>query len=85
MLGTWTPEALLNTIWFSNIYCDSVPKLPQHATILAGVEKLDEAESTGILFEAAQLGTVELDTAILGAVELDKGEIDAVTFGERNW
>ena len=49
---------------------------------VAVVEKLDEAESIAILFEAAQVGTVELDTAMLGGVELDKGEIDAVRFEE---
>ena len=49
---------------------------------MAAVEKLDEAESIGIVFEAAQVGTGELDTAMLGGVELDKGEIDAVKFEE---
>ena len=45
---------------------------------VAALEKPDEAESTGILFKVAQVGTVELETAMLGGVELDKGEIDAV-------
>lgn len=49
---------------------------------MAAVEKLDEAESIGILFEAVKVGTVELDTAMLGGVDLDKGEIDAVKFEE---
>ena len=34
------------------------------------------------MFEAPQVGIVELDTAMLGGVELDKGEIDAVKFEE---
>lgn len=34
------------------------------------------------MFEAPQVGIVELDTTMLGGVELDKGEIDAVKFEE---
>ena len=48
---------------------------------VAAVEKLDQAESIGIFFEATQVGTVQPDTA-MGGVELHKGEIDAVEFEE---
>lgn len=46
------------------------------------VEKFDEVELIGILFEVVKVGIGEFDIVMLGGVEFDKGEIDVVKFEE---